>query len=110
MHKRQTTISGALERIDHFAISVDEIDNAVAWYTQRFRSRVVYQDATWALLEFANVKLALVVTDQHPPHIGFTSTDAAKYGKLEHHRDGIRSVYISDPWGNSIELLEEVSS
>jgi catechol 2,3-dioxygenase-like lactoylglutathione lyase family enzyme len=110
MQKNPTSMDGALERIDHFAIAVDEIDGAVAWYTRQFRSRVVYQDDTWALLEFANVKLAFVVPTQHPPHIGFLSPEAAKHGKLEHHRDGTRSVYISDPWGNRIELLEEVSS
>lgn len=109
MQKSQKSIDGALECIDHVAIPVEDIDQAVAWYTRRFRCHVVHQDETWASLEFANVKLALVLPKQHPPHLGFVTPDAAKHGTLEHHRNGTRSVYISDPWGNCIELLEEVS-
>jgi catechol 2,3-dioxygenase-like lactoylglutathione lyase family enzyme len=96
--------------VDHIAVAVNDIDQAVAWYTQQFRSRVLFQDETWALLEFANVNLALVIPEQHPPHIGFVTPDAAKQGPLQRHRDGTRSIYVSDPWGNSIELLEGVTS
>ena len=78
---------------------------AVAWYTQTFRCRVKYQDATWALLGFDNVDVALVIPSQHPAHLGFMSPDAEKFGVLKTHRDGTRSCYVNDPAGNAVEIL-----
>lgn len=94
-----------LDSIDHVALAVVDIPQAVEWYRGRFRCEVAYQDATWALLAFENVKLALVTTDQHPPHVGFVSPQAESFGELTKHRDGSRSVYISDPSNNSVEIL-----
>ncbi|MEJ2232272.1 MAG: hypothetical protein P8X46_13945 [Nitrospirales bacterium] len=36
-----------------------------------------------------------------------TRPDANKFGDLVTHRDGLHSVYITDAFGNSIEVLEE---
>ena len=94
-----------LDRIDHVAISVRDIAAAVAWYTRSFRCRVAYQDASWAFLEFDNVRVALVVPDQHPPHLALVSPEAGSFGKLTTRRDGTRSTYISDPSGNSVEIV-----
>mgnify|MGYP007073186028 FL=1 len=57
------------------------------------------------MVEFANLKLALVVPNQHPPHIGLYSDAAERFGKLRPHRDGTRSTYINDPAGNCVEVL-----
>jgi catechol 2,3-dioxygenase-like lactoylglutathione lyase family enzyme len=94
-----------LDRLDHVAIPVQEIASAVAWYTDTFRCKVKYQDATWALLGFNNVDVALVIPSQHPAHIGFMSPDAEKFGELKTHRDGTRSCYVNDPSGNAVEIL-----
>lgn len=94
-----------LNAIDHVAIPVTDIGAAVDWYTRTFQCNVKYQDASWALLEFANIRLALVIPDQHPGHLGFYVKDPEKFGELKMHRDGTRSVYIEDPAGNPIELL-----
>jgi catechol 2,3-dioxygenase-like lactoylglutathione lyase family enzyme len=94
-----------LNAIDHIAIPVNDVATAVEWYKQNFRCEVKYQDATWALLGFANVQLALVIPSQHPAHIGFVTDDAEKHGTLKTHRDGTRSCYLNDPAGNSIEML-----
>ncbi len=99
----------ALDHLHHLAISVNDIASAVDWYTTNFRCSISYQDGTWALLKFANTHLALVLPGQHPPHLGFTSPHAEKYGELKLHRDGTRSVYTSDPFGNVIEFLDEES-
>ena len=95
----------SLDRIQHVAISVAEIDSAVAWYTSNFRCTVAYRDATWALLDFANLQLALVIPEQHPPHIAFSSPTAEEFGALTTHRDGTRSIYVRDPAGNSVEIM-----
>jgi catechol 2,3-dioxygenase-like lactoylglutathione lyase family enzyme len=95
-----------LDSIHHIAISVPNIAAAVDWYCDTFRCIVSYQDETWAMLQFANLQLALVISGEHPPHIGFATSKAADFGELRTHRDGTRSVYISDVAGNAVELLD----
>ena len=96
-----------LDSIHHVAIRVPNIAQAVEWYTSRFNCCVEYIDDTWALLAFANTKLALVLPQEHPSHFALSRPDANKFGDLVSHRDGLSSVYISDAFGNSIEVLEE---
>lgn len=95
-----------LQSLHHVAISVSDISRAVEWYTHRFTCELVYQDATWALLKFANIHLALVLPEQHPPHIALLDSHAADYGPLTLHRDGTRSIYIQDSEGNQIEIMQ----
>lgn len=96
-----------LDHIHHIAIPVPNIAKALEWYTSRFNCQVEYVDETWALLEFANAKLALVLPDEHPSHFALSRSDANKFGELVTHRDGLKSVYLTDAFGNSIEILEE---
>ncbi len=94
-----------LAQVDHIALQVEDIASAVRWYANRFRCEVVYQDDTWALLQFANIRLTMVVAHQHPPHIGFTNEHAHTFGPLSTHRDGTRSIYLKDPAGNTVEVV-----
>jgi catechol 2,3-dioxygenase-like lactoylglutathione lyase family enzyme len=96
-----------LDSIHHIAIAVQDVRSAVEWYRAHFQCKVSYQDDTWAMLDFANLKLALVIPQQHPPHLGFVHPEAEKYGVLQTHRDGTRSCYVRDPAGNSVELLAQ---
>ncbi len=98
-----------LDSIHHVAISVENIAEAVDWYREQFRCEVAYQDETWAMLQFSNLQMALVIPGQHPPHIGFAMPQAEKYGTLKTHRDGTRSVYTSDPFGNVVEMMDDQS-
>ncbi len=94
-----------LDSIDHVALPVSNIREAVEWYTRTFQCDVRYQDETWALLGFANMRLALVIPEQHPAHVGLVSDEAERFGQLKTHRDGTRSCYVQDPGGNSVEIL-----
>ncbi len=96
-----------LDIIDHVAISARDIGEAVRWYTQTFRCKILYQDETWALLGFGNTKLAIVHPSQHPSHIAFVHSEAEKFGSLTPHRDGTSSVYVADPAGNAVEILKQ---
>jgi catechol 2,3-dioxygenase-like lactoylglutathione lyase family enzyme len=107
--KRSTPAATLLDSIHHVALPVPDIKSAVEWYTKTFRCRINYQDATWAMLEFANVKLALVIPSQHPGHIAFEHPEAERFGTLKAHRDGTRSVYVKDPAGNPVEILAPYS-
>ncbi len=93
-----------LDLLHHAALRVKDVKQAVDWYTQRFGCKVEYQDHTWAMLEFANARLAFVVAEQHPPHIAILG-DPSAYGTAEVHRDGTSSVYLRDPDGNNVEIL-----
>ncbi len=94
----------ALDTMDHVAVSVGNIAETVDWYTQHFQCKVAYQDETWALVEFANIRLAFVLPSQHPQHFAVLG-DPRAYGQPTTHRDGTSSVYIQDPNGNNVEIL-----
>ena len=57
-----------LDTMDHVAVSVANVAETVNWYKQHFQCQVAYQDDTWALVEFANIRLAFVLPSQHPDH------------------------------------------
>ncbi len=98
-----------LSRLHHVAIQVKDLARAVDWYQKKFSCRVLYQDETWAMLEFENIRLALVLPSQHPAHLAVVSEHAKDFGRLIEHRDGVRSVYIRDSEGNSVEILDAQS-
>jgi len=93
-------------KLHHIALSVADITIAVKWYVETLDADVAYQDETWALLDVENTSIALVLPSQHPPHMAFESLDAEKYGELTTHRDGTESVYVNDPFGNTVEFLK----
>jgi catechol 2,3-dioxygenase-like lactoylglutathione lyase family enzyme len=95
-----------MDKIHHIAVQVINLTESIRWYVKEFDVEVVYQDDTWAMLKFENIQLALVLPDQHPGHFAIESKNASEYGQLKKHRDGTASIYIKDPAGNSIEMLE----
>lgn len=97
---------GSLDQPDHVAIAVNNMADAVRRYRERFDCEGVYEDATCALLRFANTQLVLVAAGQHPPRVGFLSDEAEKYGDLTPHRDGKQSVYVLDPADDAVEILK----
>jgi catechol 2,3-dioxygenase-like lactoylglutathione lyase family enzyme len=89
-----------MDKLHHVAVVVPDIQQALQWY----------EDASWALLRFGNIDLALVLPGQHPPHIAIERPDASAYGPLRQHRDGTASVYVNDPFGNVIEIMQAATS
>jgi len=102
---RGRSIDRSLDIVDHIAVQVDDIAAAIAWYTDNFECRIAYQDDTWAMLEFANTKMALVLPGQHPGHVAFQKDSLDKFGEVKVHRDGMRYVYFEDPFGNTVEVV-----
>ena len=100
-------------RFDHVAQQVPDVADAVAWYREHLPGvAVLYQDATWALVEAGGVRIAFVVKDQHPGHLAWR-VDDAELERLarEHdreirpHRDGTRSFYLEAPGDQWIEVI-----
>ena len=100
-----------MDKIHHLAIQVKSIKESVDWYTKTFQCEVAYQDDTWAMLQFDNIALALVIPEQHPYHFCFEkpTAEAESFGELKTHRDGTRTVYTKDINGNVIEILDSSS-
>ena len=94
-----------LDLIDHIAINISDLEKAIKWYTTSFHSRIVYQDKRLAILEFANVRLHLVLPSEQPAHLAFVRDDAETLGELCEQKGGGRSTYVSDPLGNPVEIV-----
>ena len=95
-----------LDHIHHFAVQVQSIAKAVAWYQSQLVCEVAYQDESWALLRFANIEFALVLPDQHPPHFAVVRDEIDQFGTVVPHRDGTSSVYVRDLDHNVVEMLK----
>jgi len=98
-----------MDTIHHLAIPTENVAESVRWYRTHTDCQVEYQDESWALLAYDNIKLALVLPGQHPPHLAIVRDDASRFGPLVTHRDGTRSLYIQDCAGNHVEVLEAAS-
>ena len=95
-----------MTRIDHIALVVEEPKLAAKWYEFNFNAEILYLDDSWAFIEFENIKMAFVKKGMHPPHFAFEVDNFEDIGgKIKTHRDGSRSVYKRDPWGNIYELI-----
>ena len=91
-----------MKKIDHIAIVVNDIKESVAYYVDNHDCMILHCDESWGYLQFDNIKLALVLKDEHPPHIAFEVDEVE--GKT--HRDGSVSKYIEDPSCNNIEIIK----
>lgn len=96
-----------LDSIHHLTIHVSDVARAVRWYSTSFHCDVVLEEPTFAELRFENLLLRLCLPSQEPQHIGFEREDAASFGVLGAGRDGRRSLYLADPTGNVVELIED---
>ena len=92
-------------RIDHIALQVNDIKESVEYYKD-YGASVIHQDDTWAFLQFDNIKLALVIEDEHPYHIAFEVDMLPHTENVKKHRDGSISYYIKDPRDNTIEIIQ----
>jgi catechol-2,3-dioxygenase len=99
---------------DHIAITSHNIGKDIAFYSEHFSDcKILHQDTSWALLKIGEVKLALVSSSEHPPHISFRVESRAELEELVQqfsssikvHRDSSESFYIFDPSGNATEII-----
>ena len=94
-------------KFDHVAVSVKDLDKSIKWYCRKLKASVLYQDETWAMLKIGDVKVALTLNSQHPPHFAFSveSVDDIPSSIMAVHRDASIYSYIRDPDGNVVEVL-----
>lgn len=87
-------------------LRVGDLSQAVAWYADVFRCRIVRQDAARAVVAFANLELHLVVGLLDPPGLCVHKTDVARLGATARRADGSRTMHLVDPWGNPFEVTD----
>jgi hypothetical protein len=100
-------------QFDHAAHRVPDVAHAIAWWREMVpETRVLYEDASWGLIEAGGTKLALVMADQHPDHLAWRVSQqelerlAQRHEMAIHpHRDGSRSFYLEAPGGQPIEFI-----
>ena len=92
-----------MESIDHIALQVDDIRKSVDWYLDNYGCSIIHCDDTLSMLQFDNIKLALVLPQDHPAHIAFVDESIENGTK---HRDGSESIYEHDTFGNIIERIK----
>lgn len=95
-------------KLDHIAIVVENIREALTWYSNLFPIEVLYEDDSWGLVKVPSIgiKIAFVLKTEHPGHIGIAvdkMPDWAEKGNF--HRDGSEYHYEVDPWGNALEFV-----
>ena len=95
-----------MKKIDHIAIQVDDVKESVKWYVEKYECEILYQDESWAFLQFDNIKMALVVEDEHPYHIAFEIDGLDGEGNnWKYHRDNSVMRYKNNPRRNKIERI-----
>jgi catechol 2,3-dioxygenase-like lactoylglutathione lyase family enzyme len=100
-------------QFDHAAQRVPDIAAALAWWQATIPgARVLHQDESWGLLEAGGARLAFVLAEQHPDHLGWRVSNAeldrlaAEHGvAIAPHRDGTRSFYLEAPGGHGVEVI-----
>ncbi len=107
------TILGGRVQFDHIAQQVPHIAEAVRWQCDLVAgTRVLYQDATWALLDSGGARIAFVLPEQHPDHVAYRVDNArldemaAQHGvDIAVHRDASRSIYLEGPGALCAEIV-----
>lgn len=103
-----------LAKFDHIAFVVNDVPEAVSFYSSTFADvEVLYLDESWAFITLDGVKIAFVIAEQHPPHLAMRIDDRAAFEgaamqhgkKISVHRDLSESFYFHDPSGNVIEVM-----
>lgn len=95
----------ALSIINHVAINVADLEKSINWYQSSFTCELIAKEKTQAVLQFANLRLVLVLPSLEPAHVAYERQDAATLGELRDRFGGIRSTFLADPTGNMLEII-----
>ena len=95
-----------LDSIDHVAITVADIDQAIKWYQTSFSCKLIQKTQREALLQFSNITLTLSLPSHQKAHLAFEREDAGTLGELRPQLDGRKSCFVADTSGNLIELIK----
>ena len=66
-------------KLHHLATDVPDISEVVGRYSEPLESSIAYVEKAWSILDSNNPAIALLLSSQHPLHVGFCKT---RYGKV----------------------------
>jgi lactoylglutathione lyase len=100
--------------INHVALEVDEIDEALAWYARFFDFDLRGKHPTMAWIDLGDQFLALSSPRKQPPddgrHFGLVVDDKeAVRGALSDANVDVAptgGLRFTDPWGNRVEIVD----
>jgi len=78
-------------------LPVADVGEAVRWYQEVFRCRLLRQEPDRAVLAFANLDLHLVRGELSAPGLVLQQRDARRLGATARRADGTRSLHLVDP-------------
>jgi catechol 2,3-dioxygenase-like lactoylglutathione lyase family enzyme len=99
--------------INHVALEVDDIEEALAWYERFFELHLRGKRATMAWIDLGDQFLALSSPRSQPPD------DGRHFGLVVDDKEAVRAALIAadvdvapsgglrfvDPWGNQVEIV-----
>ena len=99
-----------MDKVDHIAILVDDLDKAESWYTEHLHGEVTFRDHKYVRILLQNTNIALIDKKYYPAaHFGILvekkSDLPTEKGDVVYHRDGTIGVYVKDPFGNYLEYI-----
>ncbi len=100
--------------INHVALEVDDIEEALAWYGRFFDVELRGKRATMAWIDLGDQFLALSSPRSQPPD------DGRHFGLVVDDKEAVRAALIDaevdvapsgglrflDPWGNQVEIVD----
>ncbi len=92
--------------LDHIALVVSDPRKSAEWYCKNYDAEMLYSDDTWSFIELENIKIAFVISKEHPRHIAFRVDQLDHTKVIKKHRDGSQSYYTKDLDGNIIEMIK----
>jgi lactoylglutathione lyase len=99
--------------INHVAIEVDDVDAAVAFYTELFDVRGVHREPGAAFLDLGDQFIALMDPTVEEAHFGLVVADKAEARRALEESGveilpGSRPSFLDfrDPWGNRVQVVQ----
>jgi catechol 2,3-dioxygenase-like lactoylglutathione lyase family enzyme len=100
--------------INHVALEVDDIEEALAWYGRFFEFDLRGKRATMAWIDLGDQFLALSSPRSQPPD------DGRHFGLVVDDKEAVRAALVAaeldvapsgglrfvDPWGNQVEIVD----
>jgi lactoylglutathione lyase len=97
--------------VNHVAIEVGDVDEALAWYERIFEFGLRGRGRSMAFIDMGDQFIAIAAGRTQPPdrhrHIGIVVDDAARALAAARTAGAeVRGNDVVDPWGNNLQIVE----
>ena len=97
--------------MNHVAIEVGDVDDALAWYARIFAFELRGRGRSTAVVDMGDQFLAIAAGTTQPPdrhrHIGIVVDDAERaLGAARAAGAAVSGNEVVDPWGNTLQIVD----